>query len=411
MQTLKMLRVCASQMCMCISLFVSKTVREVKSVCSIHSFNIAGTSQPPTYLTADWRAIDMAIPQGLYIYTHVYVYIYIYKMKWNRMRSTAPEKVLGTTGRRAFAQHAKKDNGDVLLLPAGFTTRVDHQATESMAVSLFYRCMCAFFWENEGVQVWVCGGLVGCHVRVMSTGVGVMETVLRGTKQEHKGRKLEVGKGRYRCWRKNKNKHAAGCACAVQFMLRSSRGRIFSCAGTSRWFRTSYLTASVCRLLRSAAFPWGRDRTLIPTLSLVLVVRSSRWSCGPFLCFSASKRALTALFGLLFSRGWGWPCGSRNGPWTLCPSSRCRASCTVILRTWRSLRTRCRSRGIHRSVGIRWAVGQLHFFACSPVFSYSVHTSVFCLFVNVRHARAANLDRVPVEDGVQLRAFGKMGVD
>ena len=29
-----------------------------------------------------------------------------------------------------YTQQAKKDNGDVLLLPAGFTTRVDHQATD-----------------------------------------------------------------------------------------------------------------------------------------------------------------------------------------------------------------------------------------------------------------------------------------
>ena len=31
--------------------------------------------------------------------------------------------------------------------------------------------------------------------------------------------------------------------------------------------------------------------------------------------------------------------------------------------------------------------------------------------VNVRHARVANLDRVPVEDGVQLGAFGKMNAN
>ena len=31
--------------------------------------------------------------------------------------------------------------------------------------------------------------------------------------------------------------------------------------------------------------------------------------------------------------------------------------------------------------------------------------------VNVRHARVTDLDRVPVEDGVQLGAFGKMGIE
>ena len=47
----------------------------------------------------------------------------------------------------------------------------------------FYRCVCVF-WENEEVQVGVCGGLVECHVGVTSTGVRVMQT---GAKRKQNG--------------------------------------------------------------------------------------------------------------------------------------------------------------------------------------------------------------------------------
>ena len=58
---------------------------------------------------------ELRAAERLYIYIYIYIYIH-------------------TT--------CKKDNGDVLLLPAGFTTRVDHQATE------FFPWLSHFFKKN-----------------------------------------------------------------------------------------------------------------------------------------------------------------------------------------------------------------------------------------------------------------------
>ena len=75
------------------------------------------------------------------------------------MRSTAPERVLDTTGRRAFAQHAKRTTETFCCYqPVSRPESIIRQLNFSLAVS-FFKNACVSFWKTKGYK---CGcGRVG----------------------------------------------------------------------------------------------------------------------------------------------------------------------------------------------------------------------------------------------------------